>query len=483
MPESPEGGPARHPFRSPVYWGVFAAGLAWTIVMWARAAPLHSVVDDEIGHFVIARDVWTHPALLLNAWGRVGNTALFAIPAAIGLEAARAFALAMSAATVLVTTQVARVIGVRALALVPAFLWFQPWFHLYGNAVLAEVPFTLVMVAACWAALAEREVVASLLFGSLPLIRHEGLVVLGLWMAFVLVRRRFLPLALSALPLLVYQALFAVVYSKAPFSMYFHTTPTTSYGHGGWLHYLVPLGRNIGPPIALLAVAGFVIGRRNRRLLMLAAPYALYGLAEVVIFRFGLFGSGGDLRYMLPLAPVAAVGAAVAGDRLLSVSREGLRAGMAPARAAAAAVALLGIFTLAWAARTTPARADRAAAPMRDAVRFLRARGAAMSSVAATHVWFYELSGAAVPRGDGVHSPWSRPTRPQRLRSGATAVWDCFYSNRFGLRWRRLGTAGFHELAGFGGGRVVVLRRAGSGSRLRRAPPCRSKVGQGLAPG
>jgi hypothetical protein len=62
-------------------------------------------------------------------------------------------------------------------------------------------------------------------------------------------------------------------------------------------------------------------------------------------------------------------------------------------------------------------------------------------------------------------------------------VWDCFYSNRFGLRWRRLGTAGFHELAGFGGGRVVVLRRAGSGSRLRRAPPCRSKVGQGLAPG
>src|SRR3954466_3804328 len=213
---------ARSPFRSPLYWVAFLAGLAWTVLLWTRAAPFASALDDEVGHFLVARDAWVHPQLMLNAWGRVGTTLSFLLPAAAGLEVARAAALAMSAATVLIATQVARLVGVRALALVPPFLWFQPWFHLYGNAVLAEVPFTLVMVAACWAALAEREVVASLLFGSLPLIRHEGLVVLGLWMAFLLVRRRLPPLALSALPLLVYQALFAVVYSKAPFSMYFH---------------------------------------------------------------------------------------------------------------------------------------------------------------------------------------------------------------------------------------------------------------------
>ena len=38
-------------------------------------------------------------------------------------------------------------------------------------------------------------------------------------------------------------------------------------------------------------------------------------------------------------------------------------------------------------------------------------------------------------------------------------MWDCSYSDRFGLRWSRLRRAGFVQLARFGGGRVVVLQR------------------------
>src|SRR6185437_277454 len=176
---------ARSPFRSPLYWVAFCAGLAWTVIMWTRAAPLASVLDDEIGHFLIARDAWVHPQLILNAWGRVGTTLSFLLPAAAGLEVARGAALAMSAATVLIATKVAQLVGVRALALVPVFLWFQPWFHLYGNAVITEVPFSLALMAACWAALADRTAVASVLFGLLPLMRHEGIAVAALWGVFL----------------------------------------------------------------------------------------------------------------------------------------------------------------------------------------------------------------------------------------------------------------------------------------------------------
>ncbi len=90
---------SRSPFRSPLYWVAFGAGLAWTVVMWIRAAPFASVLDDEIGHFLVARDSWVHPQLLLNAWGRVGTTIAFVLPAAAGLDVARGAALAMSAAT------------------------------------------------------------------------------------------------------------------------------------------------------------------------------------------------------------------------------------------------------------------------------------------------------------------------------------------------------------------------------------------------
>jgi hypothetical protein len=453
--------------------------LAWTIVLWARAAPLWSALDDEVGHFLLARDAWEHPGLMLNLWGRTGTTLSFMLPAAAGLGVARAAALAMSAATVLVATAVARFLGVRALALVPIFLWFQPWFHHYGNTVLTEIPMTLAMVAACWAALAERRALASLLFGVLPLMRHEGIAVLGLWGLLLIWRRDWRLLALALAPFVLYHAIFSLVFWEPPFAVYFRTNPTRFYGHGGWLHYALPLARSLGPPVALLAAAGLWLGRRDRRLVLLAAPYVLYALVEVIIFRFGLFGSAGSVVFLFPVAPFAAVAAAVGTEQLIALLE---RAPHAALRGRASAPLLLGavlaLAAVGYGLRSNPASADSAAGPMRQAVRFLEARHVDVGRVTATHVWFFELSGADVPTGDkqvtGIHSPWSRPTRPRRLRPGALAVWDCFYSDRFGLRWRRLAASGFRVLARFGGGRVVVLRRGGRGRAPGHHPRCRA---------
>jgi hypothetical protein len=173
-------------------------------------------------------------------------------------------------------------------------------------------------------------------------------------------------------------------------------------------------------------------------------------LVETVIFRFGLFGSGGSADYLLPVAGFAAVAAALGADRLTA----------AAPRAPAVIAAVLALATASYALRTRPAHADPVAHSMNSAVRLLRARHVDMSQVTATHVWFFQMSGVAIPAGDGLHSPWSRPTHPGRLAPASIVVWDCSYSDRFGLRWARLRRAGFAPLARFGGGRVVVLQRA-----------------------
>jgi hypothetical protein len=440
---------ARSPFRSPLYWLAFCAGLAWTVILWTRAAPFASVLDDEIGHFLIARDAWVHPQLILNAWGRVGTTIAFLLPAAVGLEVARGAALAMSAAAVLITTKVAQLVGVRALVLVPVFLWFQPWFHLYGSAVITEIPFTLALMAACWAALADRATVASVLFGLLPLMRHEGIAIAALWGLSLIRERKWRPLVVTAIPLLAFQLAFSLAFDKAPFAVYFHSTPSAPYGHGGWLHYVVPLARSIGLPVALLGLVGLWAARGNRPVLLLAAPFVLLVAMETIIFRFGLFASGGDAEYLLPVAGFAAVVAGLGADRVIQ----------AAPRAPAVVAPLLALAAVGYGLRTHPAHADPVARSMRSAVSFLEARHTDMQRVTATHVWYFELSGASIPAGDGLHSPWSHPPHPARLAPGSIAVWDCSYSNRFGLRPNGLRHAGFAQLARFGSGRVVVLRR------------------------
>jgi hypothetical protein len=215
-----------------------------------------------------------------------------------------------------------------------------------------------------------------------------------------------------------------------------------------------------------------VARRRDRRLLLLAAPFAALVLLETVIYRYGLFGSGGNADYLLPVAALAAITAALGADWLVAAVRvRGVRGSPA---AAAALTTLLAAGTGAYALRTNPAHADQAARPIRAAVDYLDARHLDPGHATATHVWFWALSGAAIPGGDGIHSPWSRPPKPRHLPMHSIVVWDCFYSNRFGLKWRALTAAGFKQLAGFGGSRVVVLERTRARGRARARPPCRA---------
>jgi hypothetical protein len=138
-----------------------------------------------------------------------------------------------------------------------------------------------------------------------------------------------------------------------------------------------------------------------------------------------------------------------------------------------ALASILVLATVGYGLQTHPARADSAARPMRQAVRLLEARDVDMDRVVAAHVWFFELSGVRVTAGDGLHSPWSRRPAPRRLPAGSIVVWDCFYSNRFGLRWSKLAASGLTALARLGGGRIVVLQRA-QGRPPRREPCVRA---------
>jgi hypothetical protein len=425
-----------------VWWAGFVAGLAWTAYLWVRSPELSAPLDDEIGHVLIARDAWHDPELLLNLWGRTGNTVAYMVPAAIGLTAARLAALAMAAGTVVVATRIAQRLSSRSAAFVPLLLFFQPWFPDNGYAALTELPFMLLLTAGALAWLGERPQLASVCLGMLPLVRHEGLVPLGLWLLYLLVRRDWRPLGLALAPFLLYHALLSIVFGKVPFEIYFNASPTGRYGSGGWLYYAKPLVRSIGVVVLALALFGLIARRRERRVLLFAAPFVLYGLAEAVIYHFGWFASGGYVVFLLPLAPFAAVAAALGIDRL----RE---AGLPwPA------LALVCLGAVALGLRVDPRETSEPQRVMRQAADYVRDP----DRVVATHVWFFETSGARLPHADDpADPPWSQPRRPRR---GDLVLWDRWYSNRFGLRKSRLTRRrGFVVVRRFGDGDAILYRR------------------------
>jgi hypothetical protein len=282
-------------------------------------------LDDEITHALISLNAWTYPEALLHAWGRVGNTLAYMLPALLdGFEGRRVGAVIMTVVSMLIAAAIARRLGVRPLWLTVMAGLFQPWMLQFGYQGLTQMPFMLALIAGVWFALTERRTAAAFCFGLLAVIRHEGVALTGVAALFIIAegaqRRRWrdliVGLALLALPLSAYNLAYRAIIGVWPSGNLFNLIPTTEYGSGGWLHFVPHLAAGVGLPVGALALLGLIPAARlpRRAVLIGFLPFVFYFVLHTIIYRFGLYASGGYGVFLLPLAPAIAVLAGLGAD-------------------------------------------------------------------------------------------------------------------------------------------------------------------------
>lgn len=441
---------------SPGYWAIFGLGLAWMVGLWLRSPGVP--VQDELGHVLIARNAWRSPALVLDLWGRAVNTLLYLLPALGGLSGARLASVLLACSTVLLTTAIAARLGLGRLWLIPALLWFQPWFGDLAYTAITEVPFAWLLALGCWLWLRERPRWAALCFGLLPLVRHEGVALTALCCGYLLLRRDWRAILAALAPMLLYNVLYAAVLGGWPVTIYFQPRPTTLYGSGSWLHFVWPLIDGLGWPIAALVLPGCLLLLRQRGGREVLACYGLYFGLQTVIYRFGLYASGGYAIFLLPLAPGCALAAALALEWLLArieraVSPALPRGELLSASLLMIVLALVGNVAL----RTPPRPLDFEGVALQEAARWLAAAQLSPPRIVTTHVWFYYFADLPLEQG-------SWPPTPPTLASlppGALVVWDAHYSERWGLAYAELSdpTRGWRTLQRFGDDFAVIFQK------------------------
>jgi hypothetical protein len=409
---------------------ILKAGYAWLSVLggltWAMLLLLNSqgtLLDDEIGHVLIARDAWIEPSLILNEWGRTATTLLFMPVAPFGLTAARFGALALSGLTVLLTVRLGRRLGVELPWAIPLLLFCQPWFAQSSFQALTEIPFALFAVAG-WGLLLEGHLfLAGLMIGLLPLARHEGILLLGLWVAASAYRRQWSGVLGGLIPLVLYNTVSYLTVGTVPAALYFATRPTDIYGSGGWLHYAMPLLAGVGKPVALLAALGIPAMLRSPRARLFVSWNLIYMAMHVVFFRFGLFGSGGYGVFLVPIAPLVAIMAAQGLAALMSL----LQAAHLVRRLERAGVALMMVVVTVLVIRTgsvaAPIPRDTYQTPMEEAASWLRREGLDRGPIVAAHVWLYYFLPLRI----------DSPRPPiESVSAGTVLVWDSRYSDMGG---------------------------------------------------
>lgn len=430
----------------------FVAGLSYMVWLLLNSSGTHS--HDEIGHYLISRDAWQYPQLIFNTWGRTAHTLIYMLPASFGLWGTRFWSVALSAATVFVTLDVAKKLRLPYWYLTPVFLLFQPWFVELSFLNITQVPFSLLMISAVWMGLKNRYLFASVLVGILPMVRHEGLALLALWSIFLIYQKNGRALFAGLVPYAVYNMASFWYVGTFPISIFFEPTPNEIYGSGALYHYLIrlPHPQAVGVPLALLSFLGLKQILQSPQRILITCWYASYFMLHTVIYSLGLFASGGYKFFLLPLAPAFAC-LGVMGLKEIDIYLQRPIYNKLNRVAQPIIIAICIGWTLYF---TSPHKLSDIDIAVQDATEWIQNHVRADKIIYSNHVYFYHYKPADIdPRNLWEEIP-VLSTQPH----GTIVMWDTLYSPMWGLKlytienhksWKKIKT--------FGSGSVHLFKK------------------------
>lgn len=332
--------------QSSVLWATITLGFLWSLYRLLMNDGW--ILDDEISHYYFSRSVWENPEQIFNHWTRPGRNLLHVFVAPLGFTATRIFTLILSMVAVFATYRVGKILELPHAYLLPLLLMFQSWFPELSYPVLTQSPFMLVWILGIWAALKGRFHVAGFCFGYLSLIRHEGILLSGLWGLWVSFQsggllhqiwaslaakrnlgcwsaaiRRDTFLAMSTVSAIVIYNLAAWLSTGHwPFAIYFESKPTTMYGSGTLFHYLPLLLMGVGVVSSFLMAIGVLSLRKVwSKWSLILVSYGFYFIAHSLIYWKGAFASGGYYHFIMPMAPAIALLSAMGLTKILALSQ------------------------------------------------------------------------------------------------------------------------------------------------------------------
>ena len=282
-----------------------------------------SAEQDSGYHFQIALAAWKDPSCLVKVWGRPLYTTLFAIPAPLGLLAARLLAVGVGVATAWQTRRLAAELHLGSTWLVVPILLAQPCFLELFPDLLTEPLFALVFVIALRFQLRGWKTRGMLVASLLPLARPEGVFLCLLWGVWVIVESwrgdvsrgitKLLRAALSTLPLASGVALWwlaALIITRDPLFI-LHDWPKQwqqgTYGNGTLFSYTLRSPEFIGPLLIVPLLAGLFRAIRMREWMPVISSWLMFFILHSVFRAYGLFGEAGYPRYMVSVAPATAM--------------------------------------------------------------------------------------------------------------------------------------------------------------------------------
>jgi hypothetical protein len=272
---------------------------------------------DSITHYLFARYAPVHPELFFDHWAKPVYVLLACPFAQFGFTGIKVFNAVGALFTIFFTYRTVQELMLKNAVLVVVIMIFTPLYYILTFSGLTEPLFALALAVCLYLAIKEKFLAASLVISFLPYIRSEGLIIIGVFAFWLLLKKQW-----KVLPFLFFGSF---VYSIAGFFVYhdllwvFSRIPYAQagspYGSGSLFHFTEQLFYVTGVPVYILFWLGIIsiILRSFRKtitqeeLILVAGGFLCFFVAHSLFWYFGIFNSMGLKRVLIAVMPLTAI--------------------------------------------------------------------------------------------------------------------------------------------------------------------------------
>lgn len=286
---------------------------------------------DEAGHFISMRTFWYDHTSALGNWSKPGFKLIYVVPALLGEQFVIYFNCLIAAFTSFFVYKLAKQLKSQYAGLAFFLLATQPLWILLSSRNYAELISAFLIVAGIYLHYKKKYYWTALIASYLCLIRQEFYLLYGLYGLYLLFNKRFLPAIVSTIPQ-IFVSLWAYIANGDILYIYnsvfdFSEKTDDAYPRQGFSHYFrmasVIFGSvNLTLFFAYLSVNLVRLKKVNLFVLSTAVIFfLLHSLFNSTTLEFGP-ASGGNLRYMVVIAPLIALMAALSLDDFMKLNKK-----------------------------------------------------------------------------------------------------------------------------------------------------------------
>lgn len=272
---------------------------------------------DSIHHYLFARYAPFHAHLFFDHWAKPLYVLLASPFAQFGFVGVKVFNALVSLCTVFFTFKIAQALHLKNAIIAAVIVIHCPLNIVLTFSGLTEPLFALFISIGIFFILKNKYISASLIISFLPFIRSEGLIIIGVFGFYFLLKKAWKVLPLLSVGHIVYSiAGYFVhhdllwVFKKIPYA---HLS--SHYGRGKLFHFVEQLNYVIGVPIYVLFWVGVLniiwksVKKRLTLELQVLVFLGFFGffVAHTLFWYLGIFNSMGLNRVFVGVIPLIAI--------------------------------------------------------------------------------------------------------------------------------------------------------------------------------